>query len=412
MAISNVLKSGTHKLFGHTLRDAESLFHALDQDFSGDVDRQELRNGLKSLKIGFTTEQLEAWIDALDINGDGSIVEDEFVGFLEGSLDPDLTREMSDMAANLLSKSPSSKSSLLVDKLIQDGAVVGDSETASQFLNFLRQLENLYAQRVTFQQRINSRYMDDPRKAKGIGLDILLDVEIAQESNILEEKLQSLIDNEALKEGKGDISKFFMMWRYHWQARHAVDQNLVMGRDISQPHHSSSETLYEIEMKRKDLKSKPEKKAWVGVASPARERFETFSHPGFLSESWHETKDTFMEKTKTYERTGRFRQKKAAVIGLDLGTSKLSSNLSFHLGNTKQPIYVNDVNYATEELDKTDSYMLAGLPNVLSGLQDDAGEQPGFRTSIEKKPAFISAKERIKAAIDRLKHEPGAARMR
>ena len=71
MAISDMIKRGHKKLNGHKLIDAESLFRALDEDFSGTVDRQELRNGLKKCKIGANIAQLEAWIDALDINGDG-----------------------------------------------------------------------------------------------------------------------------------------------------------------------------------------------------------------------------------------------------------------------------------------------------------------------------------------------------
>lgn len=160
-------------------------------------------------------------------------------------------------------------------------------------------------------------------------------------------------------------------------------------------------------MKKKALKSNAERKAWVGVASPDRQRYGTFSHPGFLSESWHDTKDSFMTKTKTFERTGRFRQRKASVIGLDSGTPQLSSASPFHLVKAKQSPHAHGENF-TEAMDNGDRIMLAGLPNILYELQDNT-DTPGFHTSIEKKPAFISAKERIKAAIDRLKNEQGGA---
>ena len=69
MAISDMLRHGKSKLNGHILEDAETLFSALDEDLSGTVDRVELRKGLKKIKIGCSNIQLEAWIDALDVNG-------------------------------------------------------------------------------------------------------------------------------------------------------------------------------------------------------------------------------------------------------------------------------------------------------------------------------------------------------
>ena len=295
------VKSGKRKLFGHTLHDAESLFRALDTDYSGDVDRQELRMGLKALKIGCTMGQLEAWLDALDVNGDGTIEEHEFVGFLEGSLDPELNKQMSDMAASLVHERPRPRSPLLVDKILSGGTAIGsaDAGAASEFIDTLQKLENLYIHRLGYQQKISATGLGDPRKRKGVGIDLLLDVDTVKQTDALESKLQKLIDDDSVKEGGGDLGQFFLLWREHWQHMHA---DRVLGHKATKSFNKiessplPSKIMYDLEMKRRAIHERPAKVAWRAAITPAKSPARDFSHPGYLSESWTETKDYFTAK--------------------------------------------------------------------------------------------------------------------
>jgi hypothetical protein len=336
------------------------------------------------------------------------------------------------MAANLVQNRPRPRSPLLVDKILSGGTAIGsaDAGAATEFVGTLQKLEHLYIHRLSYQQKIRASGLGDPRKRKGVGIDLLLDVDTVKQTDALEARLQELIDEDSVKEGGGDLGQFFLLWRQHWQHTHAERVVGKPGARLSPTQNDGtplpSKILYAVEMKRRAVNKKPAKMAWRAAISPAKSPARNFSHPGYLTESFTETKDYFLAKQEVHDRTGRFRTGKAASLGLDVH-GQLRDRETGHLvvggggrrthspsgrrssigqfsvresqfrtptsqGGTGAPIYVASAN--------TDRYMLAGLPDTwydenLSGL-------PDIDRSLELTPAFVSAKNRIKATIDRL----------
>jgi Ca2+-binding EF-hand superfamily protein len=58
-------------VYGFFVTDAHSLFHALDRDSSGAIDRDELIRGLKRMGVHASMKAMNQWVDHLDMNDDG-----------------------------------------------------------------------------------------------------------------------------------------------------------------------------------------------------------------------------------------------------------------------------------------------------------------------------------------------------
>ena len=91
--------------------------------------------------------------------GDGSIEEDEFVGFLEGQLDPESQNMLVDSALSLSSKKRHNKSTLVVDQILCTHHFGTDVEfstspTIISFITILQELERLYIYRSAYQQKV------------------------------------------------------------------------------------------------------------------------------------------------------------------------------------------------------------------------------------------------------------------
>lgn len=69
-------------VFGHFVTDAKTLFHAIDRDTSGAVDKEELAKGLRRLGIHCNVKQMSQWVDSLQLNDDGEITKQTFVSTL------------------------------------------------------------------------------------------------------------------------------------------------------------------------------------------------------------------------------------------------------------------------------------------------------------------------------------------
>lgn len=69
-------------VFGHFVHDSRSLFHALDRDTSGAVDKEELAKGLRRLGIHCSLKQMSQWVDHLKLNDEGEITQKTFVSTL------------------------------------------------------------------------------------------------------------------------------------------------------------------------------------------------------------------------------------------------------------------------------------------------------------------------------------------
>ena len=91
----------------------------------------------------------------------GDIEEDEFVGFIEGSLDPAHQNFLAEGAEDLKKKiKPRSRSPLMIDQIIgQDRLHTNEVHRTNpaiiEFVNTLQELERLYIHRRTYQIKIN-----------------------------------------------------------------------------------------------------------------------------------------------------------------------------------------------------------------------------------------------------------------
>ena len=63
-------------IFGHFVTDTKSLFHALDRDSSGSVDKLELGKGLRRLGIHCSAKQMNQWVNSLKLNDEGKMFVD------------------------------------------------------------------------------------------------------------------------------------------------------------------------------------------------------------------------------------------------------------------------------------------------------------------------------------------------
>jgi Ca2+-binding EF-hand superfamily protein len=299
MAIDAIIKSGQKKLNGHLLLDAESLFCALDVDFSGDVDRKELKAGLRKLKIGCTSSQLEAWIDALDVNGDGSIEQHEFVGFLEGSLDPESQKFLGDSAVSLTRPTSKPTSPLIVDKMLTGINNYCYQDIDHEFIEALQQLERLYIHRKAYQTKVTSGRGGS--LARGVGVDLLLSLETVRNVDTKEKLINRMIASDP---SNGDLENFVHAWR------RMIDLEASSSVKKSLP----STVLYEVERKRRSVTLGGERPvAWKAAQSPAKSQF---SFSGSLTESARGGKALENLTPELGERK-RYHMKTADRIGLN-----------------------------------------------------------------------------------------------
>ena len=63
---------------GVRLRDAVSLFNGIDNDFSGTLDKQEIKEVLKALHLGVSDHDIMHWMRSLDEDGSGAVDAPEF----------------------------------------------------------------------------------------------------------------------------------------------------------------------------------------------------------------------------------------------------------------------------------------------------------------------------------------------
>lgn len=295
--------------------DAESLFCALDEDFSGDVDRHELRKGLKKLKVGCNTYQLEAWIDALDVNGDGSIEQHEFVGFLEGSLDPESQKFLGDSAALLQQAAISPTSPLVVDKILhRDEEKNIDTTINMEFIQLLQSLERLYIHREAYKK--NFAIGRGGTWATGIGIDILLDSQTVKSIQTKEDQLSKMIAHDI------DLEDFFHVWQR------------MLTLDAASNKKLPNSVLYEVERKRKSIAPKPQHVAWKAAVSPSKAQF---SFAGSLTDSAQGGQALANHSPQLGERQ-RYHTKKATILGLNAAPpppmAPSSSSSSFNLSTS------------------------------------------------------------------------------
>jgi hypothetical protein len=405
MAISDMLRSGKKKLNGHKLHDAESLFRAIDEDFSGTADRGELRRGLKKLKIGATIAQLEAWIDALDVNGDGSIEEDEFVGFMEGSLNPDSQNFLAEGAAQLKIVKPKLRSPLVVDKILHQDRLstserLRESPTIITFIQTLQELERLYIHRRTYQKKIKIASSTAGTDAKrGVGVDLLLDVETVKDIQRKEDELSRMIAQDSTFE----LERFFTLWHSQWERTHS-EQN-----DQSLP----SSIVYEVEMKRRGVHLKPESPAWKAAISP---RKELFSHSGSLTES-AQSDAWLLSKQDIHEKTGRYRMTKANILGMNTGESpsreyydaKLTDGKIFGSNNDRYVLGLGGrrnsdfAKYASPSSTVNQARMYGSNGSHHLSHSSPSGFVPELNNSLSSGKKYLSARARVEASIQRYK---------
>lgn len=93
------------------------------------------------------------------LTGDGSIEEDEFVGFLEGQLDPESQNMLVDSALSMSASKRHKKSTLVVDQILCSHHLGTDeqfstSPTIISFITILQELERLYIYRRAYQQKV------------------------------------------------------------------------------------------------------------------------------------------------------------------------------------------------------------------------------------------------------------------
>ena len=398
MAISAVLHHGGKKLNGHKLLDAESLFRALDEDFSGTVDRNELRTGLKRLRIGCTIAQLEAWIDALDVNGDGIIEEDEFVGFLEGQLDPEMAAQLGSAAKDLIKKKPKPRSPLMVDKLLRGDRLsiskdLSVHDQVNAFVTCMQKLERLYIHRMDYQAKIKTIGGQGGTK-RGLGVDLLLDVETVKKTKALEVECAQLLREDRTG---GELRRFHSLWLQGWQ------HNMAAGRSVP------GSIKYEVEMKRREVMLEGDKPAWKAAISPRAGARKYFSRPGYLNESWSHTEEWKNEREDTHHRTGRYKTSKAHNLGLDVlaHQTDLARQAREAANGDASP---TNLNLTTPRRQAQDQYYLDGLVSrrgTVGGAQyagtlgHQASGIPDLDNSVAEKPAFLSARDRVRVAIDR-----------
>ena len=77
--LQKLLKKGKVMVRGVRLRDAVSLFNAIDNDYSGTLCKQEIREVLKGLHLGVDEQAILHWMRDLDEDGSGAVDAEEFL---------------------------------------------------------------------------------------------------------------------------------------------------------------------------------------------------------------------------------------------------------------------------------------------------------------------------------------------
>lgn len=62
------------------------MFFTLDKDGSGTVTKEELKSMFDEMNMPVSYSVLEAWIEDHDVNGDGKLSFEEFLGFVAETL--------------------------------------------------------------------------------------------------------------------------------------------------------------------------------------------------------------------------------------------------------------------------------------------------------------------------------------
>ncbi|THD27158.1 16 kDa calcium-binding protein [Fasciola hepatica] len=60
----------------------KQLFYSLDQDRTGTINRDELKKMFTEMDIGISSSIIDEWIADHDVNGDGRLSYEEFLGFV------------------------------------------------------------------------------------------------------------------------------------------------------------------------------------------------------------------------------------------------------------------------------------------------------------------------------------------
>ena len=69
-------------VFGHFVTDANTLFHALDRDASGSVDKSELFTGLRRMGVHSSIKMINQWVNHLQLNDEGEVSRQTFISTL------------------------------------------------------------------------------------------------------------------------------------------------------------------------------------------------------------------------------------------------------------------------------------------------------------------------------------------
>ena len=123
--------------------------------------KQVFFNPINIFDTFFTTLYYTVFFVNLFFSFQGDIEEDEFVGFIEGSLDPAHQNFLAEGAEDLKKKiKPRSRSPLMIDQIIgQDRLHTNEVHRTNpaiiEFVNTLQELERLYIHRRTYQIKIN-----------------------------------------------------------------------------------------------------------------------------------------------------------------------------------------------------------------------------------------------------------------
>ncbi|VDP65158.1 unnamed protein product [Echinostoma caproni] len=64
------------------LSEWKQLFFSLDQDRTGTITREELKAMFREMDTGISASVIDEWIDEHDVNGDGQLSYNEFLGFV------------------------------------------------------------------------------------------------------------------------------------------------------------------------------------------------------------------------------------------------------------------------------------------------------------------------------------------
>ena len=186
----------------------------------------------------------------MDINGDGIIEQHEFVGFLEGQLNPEIQKTLGDSASQLNVPKSRCRSPLMVDRLLISNKNGADSTTFHNepdviFIQLLQQLERLYIHRQAYKKNLNNG--KGGTQSRGVGVDLLLDVQTVKSIFAAENKISEMMEKD------GNLEEFFHVW----QQMLDDNQHDALPRSI----------LYEVEKKRKKVVPAKQPAAWKAAGT-------------------------------------------------------------------------------------------------------------------------------------------------